>query len=121
MQCKDIPDEPVLRFLSGPFNDWPVPGWGTWFWADDYKPSNSVANAMPAGTPEKLVADRERAEVAGTELELAQPADGDLELARDGRGREPADALVPGVRDEPHPLVGPGDQLFSEAQDLLWS
>ena len=55
MQCKDIPDEPVLRFLSGPFNDWPVPGWGTWFWADDYKPSNSVANAMPAGTPEKLV------------------------------------------------------------------
>ena len=54
MQCKDIPDEPVLRFLAGPFKDWPAPGWGTWFWSDDCKPANSVLNAMPAGTPEKL-------------------------------------------------------------------
>lgn len=54
MQCKDIPDIPVLRFLAGPYDGWPVPGWGTWFWSDDYKPANSVLNAMPAGTPPKL-------------------------------------------------------------------
>jgi hypothetical protein len=51
MQCKDIPDAPVLAFL----NNLPVPWtWGTWFWSDDYKPENSVLNVMPPGTPEKL-------------------------------------------------------------------
>lgn len=55
MQCKDIPDAPILRFLAGPYDGWPVPGWGTWYWSDDYRPANSVANAMPDGTPEKLV------------------------------------------------------------------
>lgn len=48
MQCKDIPDEPVLRFLHG------LGRWGTWFWTDDYKPDNSVLNVMPEGTPEYL-------------------------------------------------------------------
>ncbi len=51
MQCKDIPDEPVLRFLAGPYDGWPAPGWGTWG-SGPYP--QSVANAMPPGTPEKL-------------------------------------------------------------------
>lgn len=54
MQCKDIPEEPILRFLSGPFGGWAAPGWGTWFWSDDCQPENSVVRAMPPGTPPKL-------------------------------------------------------------------
>lgn len=57
MQCKDIPDRPVLEFLRD-LPDWPdMPGLkrtGTWFWSDDYKPENSVLHAMPPETPEKL-------------------------------------------------------------------
>ena len=49
MQCKDIPDEPILQFLAG----W-SPVCTTWFWSDDYKPPNSVVNAMPPETPAKL-------------------------------------------------------------------
>lgn len=44
MQCKDIPDEPILRFLDN------LDGWGGWF--SDFE--NSVLRAMPEGTPEKL-------------------------------------------------------------------
>lgn len=53
MQCKDIPELPVLRFLAGPYEGWPVAGWATWF---DYepRPANSILNAMPPGTPAKL-------------------------------------------------------------------
>lgn len=48
MQCKDIPDEPILEFLAGfPIEDWI---WATWF--PGYP--NSVLNAMPPETPEKL-------------------------------------------------------------------
>lgn len=50
MQCKDIPDQPILRFLNGPWEDWPAPGWATWF--SGY--ANSVQNAMPAEVPDKL-------------------------------------------------------------------
>lgn len=57
MQCKDIPDAPVLAFLR----DLPdIPGMpgvqcsGTWYWRDGFKPENSVLRAMPTGTPEKL-------------------------------------------------------------------
>ena len=50
MQCKDIPEEPILKFLAGPYDDWPVPGWATWF--EGYQ--NSVQLAMPAGVPPKL-------------------------------------------------------------------
>lgn len=50
MQCKDIPDKPVLAFLAS----LPVGSPGTWFWSDDYKPNNSVIRAMPDGTPAKL-------------------------------------------------------------------
>ncbi len=55
MQVKDIPDEPILRFLAGPYDGWPVPGWATWYWDDDFKPVNSVGHAMPEGVPRKLV------------------------------------------------------------------
>lgn len=49
MQCKDIPDAPVLQFLAD------LNGrWATWYWSDDLKPDNSVVAAMPDGTPEKL-------------------------------------------------------------------
>lgn len=52
MQCKDIPDEPILRFL---LSDACLIGdsgthWGLAF--EGYP--NSVQNAMPLGTPNKL-------------------------------------------------------------------
>lgn len=46
MQAKDIPEQPVLDFIKS------LNGrWATWFPGFD----NSVQNAMPAGTPEKVV------------------------------------------------------------------
>lgn len=58
MQCKDIPDEPILRFLAGKvdgYQGWTVPGWGTWYADEGGEPyPNSVLRAMPAGTPDKL-------------------------------------------------------------------
>lgn len=74
MQCKDIPEVPVLEFLLKvqrrethwmPSPDM-KPGWGdqpiahsqaTWFWGDepgDYRPENSVVRSMPLGTNGKL-------------------------------------------------------------------
>jgi hypothetical protein len=50
VKTSDIPDEPILKFLAGPYEDWPVAGWATWF---EGLP-NSVQNAMPAGTPKKV-------------------------------------------------------------------
>lgn len=50
MQCKDIPEKPVLAFLAA----LPAGTLGTWFWSDDHKPDNSVLRAMPEGTPAKL-------------------------------------------------------------------
>lgn len=55
LQCKHIPDKPILEFLR----DLPYyPSYGpdiqqtaTWYLGFD----NSVSNAMPDGTPEKLV------------------------------------------------------------------
>lgn len=45
MQCKDIPDQPVLRFLAQ------RPGqWHNWYFGDD----KDVTQAMPPA-PEKLV------------------------------------------------------------------
>lgn len=57
MQCKDIPTQPVLQFLSG------LSGGATWF---DCRPEhplfdNSVLWAMPEGTVAKLA----RAKMAG--------------------------------------------------------
>ena len=46
MQCKDIPDEPVLQFLSK------RPGeWHNWYSGNE----KDVHLAMPQGTPDKLV------------------------------------------------------------------
>ncbi len=45
MQCKDIPDRPILEFLLQ------RPGWCNWYFRDD----RDVTAAMPAGTPAKLV------------------------------------------------------------------
>jgi hypothetical protein len=46
MQCKDIPDEPILRLLAK------HPGqWHNWYFGDD----RDVHSAMPANVPEKLV------------------------------------------------------------------
>lgn len=50
MQCKDIPDEPILKFLAGPYEGWSAPGWATLF--EGYP--NSVQQAMPANVPPKL-------------------------------------------------------------------
>jgi hypothetical protein len=49
MQCKDIPDRPVLVFLAG------LGRWGTWLenQCGELFP-NSVQNAMPAAVGEKL-------------------------------------------------------------------
>lgn len=47
MQCKDIPDEPVLRFIASHSP-------ATWWKIGDEMPPNSVLHAMPDGTPEKL-------------------------------------------------------------------
>lgn len=46
MKCKDIPDKPILQFLAK------RPGeWHNWYFGDE----KDVGQAMPAGTPEKLV------------------------------------------------------------------
>jgi hypothetical protein len=58
MQCKDIPDRPIVQFIADLQGNW-----GTWFsWIDDATgdlviPENSVVKAMPngAGLPDKLV------------------------------------------------------------------
>jgi hypothetical protein len=72
LQCKDIPDQPILQFL----HDQPVVGtsvskdglpfrrWTNWFWDPkgsyepnpeyEYLPDNSVARAMPEGVCDKL-------------------------------------------------------------------
>jgi hypothetical protein len=74
MQCKDIPEAPILEFLlkveRGETCWTPEPemkpGWGdkpiphsqaTWFWSDEpggYRPENSVVRAMPEGVSGKL-------------------------------------------------------------------
>jgi hypothetical protein len=51
MQCKDIPDKPILEFLAN--KPYKVHGyeWSTWFigW------ENSINQAMPGVTNEKLI------------------------------------------------------------------
>lgn len=46
MQCKDIPDRPILEFLDSLNGKW-----ANWF-GNEYK--ESVTHAMPDGVPEKL-------------------------------------------------------------------
>lgn len=45
MQCKDIPDEPILRMLAAN-----PERWHNWIFDDEF----DVRRAMPAGVPEKL-------------------------------------------------------------------
>ena len=49
LQCKHIPDGPILEFLAAMLKQ---RRWATWF-GDKY--DNSVTHAMPPWTPEKLV------------------------------------------------------------------
>lgn len=52
MQCKDIPDLPVLQFLAS------HPRWGTWIGVGNDGSGelfdNSVQHGMPQGVPDKL-------------------------------------------------------------------
>jgi hypothetical protein len=52
MRCTDIPEEPIIEFLSklGTNRDPDVRCWATWY--EGFP--NSVQNAMPAGVPPKL-------------------------------------------------------------------
>ncbi|MBV8060794.1 MAG: hypothetical protein JO253_04630 [Alphaproteobacteria bacterium] len=61
MQCKDIPDLPILQFLADldASDEWPT-SWGTWHvyeYEGQPSPPNSVTRAMPdkEATPSKLV------------------------------------------------------------------
>lgn len=58
MKCKDIAEEPILRYLAGEtdgYAGWPAKGWGNRFVDDDGKPAvGSILNAMPPGIPPKL-------------------------------------------------------------------
>lgn len=46
MQCKDIPDRPILDMLAKNPEQW-----HNWYFQDQF----DVTSAMPAGTPEKLI------------------------------------------------------------------
>ena len=47
-QCKDVPDKPILEFLYKRRKDGKV--WCCWY--DGFE--NSIGQAMPVGTPEKI-------------------------------------------------------------------
>ena len=47
MQCKDIPDEPILRLLAASPGQWHCIG-------DGYGHMPSVSPGMPSGIPDKL-------------------------------------------------------------------
>jgi hypothetical protein len=47
MQCKDIPETPILAFLADHRGEW-------CHWFDPDRFDRSVRRAMPPGTPEKL-------------------------------------------------------------------
>jgi hypothetical protein len=104
MQCKDIPDLPVLVFLTQlPFlavaiGDKPVQRWGTWVWGDDFKPDNSVIHAMPAGTPPKLALAKMKSLIKrGLVDGCGCGCRGDFEIT--GRGRQ-------AVQDAQHQAAG---------------
>lgn len=48
MQCKDIPDAPILALIDQFRGQ--GSGWCNWYFGDE----RDVTNAMPEGTPEKL-------------------------------------------------------------------
>jgi hypothetical protein len=46
MQCKDIPDEPILRFIASLNGQW-----GNWYFGNE----GDVHAAFPSGVPDKLL------------------------------------------------------------------
>lgn len=52
MQCKDIPDKPILEFIArhSKIIDGRDYGWCNWYFCDE----KDVSQAMPPETPEKL-------------------------------------------------------------------
>jgi len=108
MQCKDIPELPVLEFLlkveRGETHWMPTPemklGWGdkpiphrnaTWFWSDEstgYRPENSVVRAMPEGVPSKLALAKMAAMIRkGLVDGCPCGCRGDFEITEKGRAR----------------------------------
>ena len=107
MQCKDIPEAPVLEFLVKVANkethwtpspdmkpgcgDRPIPhSQATWFWSDDasgYRPENSVVRAMPVGVTGKLALAKMKAMVKkGLVDGCPCGCRGDFEITDKGRG-----------------------------------
>jgi hypothetical protein len=83
MQCKDIPEQPILEFLAGPYDGWLAPGKGTWF-GNEYP--NSVTHAMPEGTPSKLALAKMRTMIRrGFVSGCACGCRGDFEITDKGR------------------------------------
>jgi hypothetical protein len=86
MQCKDIPTEPILRFVAE------HGGIGcNWFetpWSDGTPNKRSVRHAMPADTPEKLYLAKMQ-QLIGKGLVDGCPCGcrGDYELTDKGRAR----------------------------------
>ena len=82
MQCKDIPDAPILAFLAN------LNGrWANWF-GDEY--DNSVTHAMPPGTPSKLVLAKMRQLIRRGAVEGCPcGCRGDFEITDKGRAEIP--------------------------------
>lgn len=86
MQCKDIPNAPILRFLAD------NPGWCNWF---DAKFEKSVRRAMPEGTPGKLVIAKMRVLIRNGLVDGCPcGCRGDFELTEKGIGRMSALMVV---------------------------
>jgi hypothetical protein len=85
MQCKDIPDEPILRFLAQ------RPGvWHNWNFGNE----NDVHLAMPPKTPEKLVLGKMRMLMRrGLVTGCGCGCRGDFEIT--DRGQEELSKLAP--------------------------
>jgi hypothetical protein len=82
MQCKDIPAEPVLRFLASLNGQW-----ANWF-DDAVRNERSVRQAMPPGTPDKLVLGKMRMLLrAGLVDGCGCGCRGDFHLTAKGRAR----------------------------------
>ena len=81
VQCKNIPDVPVLEFLRDQDR------WCTWFIYDDSEaPENSVLRVMPEGTPAKLALAKMRQLIRrGLVDGCGCGCRGDFELSRKGR------------------------------------
>lgn len=80
MQCKDIPDAPILAFLAA--NDWAA-GWHD-FEGPEYCPT--VRDCMPAGVPPKLRLAKMRGLInRGLVTGCACGCRGDFEITDKGR------------------------------------